>query len=325
MEQNRNQPFFTYIPTNAPHSPYDVSDEWADPYRKKGLDDKTARVYGMIANIDHNVGRLLKKLEDLQLDKNTIVIYMSDNGMIDRHFAAGLRAQKGSTYEGGVRVPFYIRWPERFGAGKGVDRIAAHIDVAPTLLDACGVKPPANVAMDGKSLLPLLAGQNVEWPDRTIYLQTHRGDAPELYRNFTARSQRFKLVSSPGINAPAAARGTFELYDIAADPGEKKNVARQHPEEAAALRKGYEAWFKNVSATRGYDPPRILLGDAHENPVMLTRQDWRGAEGWGPKDRGHWEVEVARGGTYQIGLLFAKLPSAGGESASGTGDAEAAG
>jgi arylsulfatase A-like enzyme len=114
IERNREKPFFAYIPTNAPHSPYLVPDSYIEPYKTKGLDEKDAAIYGMITNIDDNVGRLVARLDDLGLAENTILIFMTDNGPTTRHFTAGLRSQKASVYEGGVRVPFLLRWPAKW-------------------------------------------------------------------------------------------------------------------------------------------------------------------------------------------------------------------
>ncbi|MEX2300645.1 MAG: arylsulfatase [Bryobacterales bacterium] len=313
IESASEQPFFAYIPTNAPHSPYDVPDSYREPYTAKGLDDKDARIYGMIANIDHNVGRLLQRLDEKGLADNTILIFMTDNGPTTQHFTAGLRDQKASVYEGGIRAPFLLRWPGRFEP-KSVDSLAAHIDLSPTLLEATSVTPPPDVKFDGVSLMPALSGDGEQAsPGRTIYIQSHRGNEPQLYRAFAAITQRFKLVQPLAFGQPMPEDAVFELYDLAADPGEATNVASEHPEEAAKLKQSYEQWFRDVSSTRGYDPPRIFLGTEHENPVVLTRQDWRivGDDGWGDDSLGFWEVAVMNAGTYDIRVRFPKQPSAG--------------
>ena len=316
IEQNRDRPFFAYLSTNAPHTPLQVDEKYVQPYRDIGLDENTAKVYGMIANLDENVGRLLERLEQSDLADNTIVIFLTDNGPQGSkgkvRWNADLRAAKGSVYEGGIRVPCFIRWPARLEAGRVIDRIAAHIDILPTLLDACGAPKPADVKLDGRSLLSLLVGEDADWPDRTLYFQWHRGDEPELYRACAARNQRYKLVNGK------------ELYDIEADPYEKKDIAADHPEIVTEMRAGYEAWFEDVSGTRGYAPPRIHLGSPHENPVILTRQDWRGAKGWGPKDLGYWDVHVARDGKYDVTLRFEEIPEAG-EASFKLGDVELTG
>ncbi|MFP4056042.1 MAG: arylsulfatase [Candidatus Brocadiia bacterium] len=298
IEANRQRPFFAYIATNAPHAPFQIAERYWKPYKQKGLDDRTAKVYGMVENIDEGLGRLLAKLEELGLDQNTVVIFLTDNGPNGQRYNCGLRGHKGSVYEGGIRTCFFVRWPARLKAGRKLDALAAHIDVAPTLLDACQVPKPPEVAFDGTSLLPLLLGRQAALPDRTIYVQWHRGDEPQPFRKAAARGPRYKLVHGN------------ELYDLKADPGEKHNIAADHPDLVERMRAGYQAWFQDVSATRGYAPPRIHLGTPHENPTILTRQDWRGPRaGWGRGSLGYWEVEVARPGTYAVRLRFHRLGS----------------
>lgn len=293
VEENRDRPFFAYLATNAPHAPLQIDKSYFSPYLEMGLNETTAKVYGMVQNIDENVGRLLAGLKKLALEENTIVIFLTDNGPQQERYTCGLRGRKGTVYEGGIRVPCFVRWPAMLESGRKIDTIAAHIDVLPTLLDACGVAIPDGLSLDGVSLLPVLRGQDASWPDRTLFFQWHRGDVPELYRACAARSQRYKLVNGK------------ELYDIGTDPNETKDIAVTHPEIVERLRAAYEKWFRDVSATRGYDPPRIYLGTRFENPVTLTRQDWRGPRaGWAGDSLGYWEVLVQEAGDYAITLRF---------------------
>ncbi|HZN67614.1 MAG TPA: sulfatase-like hydrolase/transferase, partial [Tepidisphaeraceae bacterium] len=273
---------------------------------RAATDDKTARVYAMVANIDANVGRLMRKLDELDLSRDTIIVFLTDNGPAVPRFNAGMRGQKGTVYDGGVRVPYFIKWPGGLGAASGaqVDRVAAHIDLTPTLLEACGVPAPAGAKFDGKSLLPLLRGDvtSEDWPDRTLYFQWHRGDVPQLYRAFAARSQYWKLVQAQGAGPRPFGEPQFELYNMHADPTESKDRSRDHPQIVQAMKRGYEQWFADVTGTRGFDdPPRIVMGAEKENPVLLTRQDWRGPDaGWGPNDIGHWDLEVATAGGFAV-------------------------
>jgi arylsulfatase A-like enzyme len=299
IESVRNQPFFAYIPTNAPHGPLNIDEKYVAPFRKLNLPDDTAKVYGMVANIDENIGRLLATLRDLQLERDTIVIFMTDNGPWGERYNAGMRGQKTTPYQGGIRVPCLVRWPARFQAGHKVDRIAAHIDIFPTLLAACGVPVPKGLRLDGRNLLPLAEGKTPNWPDRMLFTQWHRGDEPVAFRNCAVRTQQYKLVDGK------------ELFDLTADPAEKQDIAAQKPDVVARLRKGYEDWLRDVSADRHYVPPRIYLGTPHENPVTLTRQDWRvppdakgGAPGW-------WEVDVKRAGKFDITVTIEPPPADG--------------
>src|SRR5262245_56230329 len=187
ITENRDRSFFTYLAFNAPHTPLEVPDPYYQTYRKMNLrlsdfpaagnpipvdfdPEVTAKIYGMVENIDENVGRVLSKLDELELQKNTVVIFVTDNGPQQARYNAGMLQRKGSTHEGGIHVPCFVRWPGQFTAGHKVDRIAAHIDWVPTLLEVASVKKPASGHFDGVSLLPLLKGETVTWPDRTLFL-----------------------------------------------------------------------------------------------------------------------------------------------------------
>jgi arylsulfatase A-like enzyme len=316
------RPFFAYLAFNCPHEPLQAPEAELAAYRTMDLSpsgfprlghpipsaamspvDEIARVYAMVTNIDTNVGRLLGALDSRGLADNTIVLFMTDNGPAKFRFNAGFRGLKGTVYEGGIRVPCYIRWPGRFPAGRVVDRMAAHIDLFPTLLEACRVAPPRELRLDGKSLLPLLRGAtDVEWPDRTLFFQWHRGDVPESDRAFAARSQRYKLVRP---EAPFGSRNVpeLQLFDLESDPWEEHDIAGDHPQLVERMHADYLAWFRDVSSAHGFDPVRIDIGGPREDPTILTRQDWRGPRaGWGPNDLGHWEVNVVRGGRFAITL-----------------------
>jgi arylsulfatase/arylsulfatase A len=322
------RPFFLYLPTNAPHGPYhDVPREKYEYYKQQTIAanrfpktaghpvspklnvDVLARVYAMIGNIDDNVGRLFAWLDQQKLTDNTLVLFMTDNGPATVGYNAGLRGRKSDVYDGGIRSPFFAHWPARLKAGTASDRIAAHLDVLPTLLEACNVPLPEGLKLDGRSVLPLLEGKQGDWPDRTLFVQAHRGDEPVLGHNFAVRTQEWKLVHNSGFGSEKPSREPkLELFRLSVDRFEQHDLAAEHPQLVAQLQARYEAWFKDVSRTRpdNYAPPRIQLGTPQENPVVLTRQDWRGA-GWAPRDKGYWEVQVTRDGAYDVKVLFARL------------------
>jgi len=312
-----DKPFFAYVAFNCPHAPYQVADKDWQPYR--GIDlgpdafpkvgspwagpklnqEEIGKAYGMIANIDANFGRLLARVPD-----DTIVIFMTDNGPGGVRWNAGLRNRKGTVYEGGIRVPFYLRWKGHIGEGKTIDTPAAHIDLTPTILGLVNVRPPDGVKMDGRNLVPFLLGQMTDWPDRTLFFQWHRGDVPEIGRAFAARGPRYKLVQAAGV-APGKYTPKQELFDLSNDPFEEKDVAGDHPDIVRDLRAKYEAWFADVKSTRSFAGPRIHIGSEKESPTVLTRQDWRGAKaGWTPTSEGHWDVFVERPGKYRVTLDF---------------------
>jgi len=325
---SRSKNFFAYIPTNAPHAPFnDVPKDLYEQYKAMDLSnrnfpqdkghklpndddpDKRARIYAMITNIDDNMGRLFAKLDQLGITENTIVIFMVDNGPNGRRYVAGFKGMKSNVYEGGIRSPFFFQWPAGVKPGTSSDRIAAHIDVLPTILEACGVPKPKGLKIDGRSILPLLQGKKIAWRDRTIYIQSHRGDVPVLYHNFAARSQRWKLLHASGFGRENfEGEPKFELYDMVADPLEQIDLAAQRPDIVNAMRQEYEEWFDEVSNTRpdNYAPSRIHIGTTHENPVVLTRQDWRHVKGrtWAADSNGYWELYAARAGIYDIRIDF---------------------
>ena len=310
IDRHQDAPWLCYLATNAPHSPFAVPEQYVEPYRQAGLPEVWARLYGMVTNIDANVGRLLKRLDERGLADNTLVVFTSDHGPCPSatldgqiRFNASLRGLKGTMYEGGIRVPCFWRWPDTLPAGRDVDRLANPIDLLPTLAGFCGAQVPDDRAIDGADLGALLTGATrpEAWPDREICMQWHRGDLPQTGRNAATLGQRYKWYW------PEHAEQA-ELYDLEKDPAEQRDLADQLPDRAAAMRATYEAWFADVSHTRGetleenYAPPPILIGDGRENPSVLTRQDMRlydtTPEGWGDQHPGYWWVNVTRPGLY---------------------------
>lgn len=333
IRRSRGEPFFAYLSFNAPHTPLQVPPEPYARYRATGMQpdlfrgpghpvpasfnaDTTARVYAMVENIDQNVGRVLAELDRLNLTRQTLVTFLTDNGPQQPRYNAGLPGLKGTVRDGGIRVPLFVRWPGRFEGGRTVDTIAAHIDIAPTLLEATRSPTPSAVRFDGRSLLPLLAADGSAPDDRTLFFQWHRGDVPEEGRAFAARNARFKLVQPLGNgDQPHPPDAPLLLFDMAADPFEQRDVAREHPGVVALLREAYRLWFRDVTIDRDYTDrgvPRIAVGAPQENPVRLTRQDWRGPQaGWTPASIGYWLVDVRRAGHYDLTVRSAPSPVAG--------------
>jgi hypothetical protein len=213
-----------------------------------------------------------------------------------------MRGRKASVFEGGTRVPFFVHWPAGFKGDRDIEQIAAHIDIAPTLVNACGGAMPKDRTIDGKNLLPLWKGQKIDWLDRSLFFQWHRGDVPEPYRACAVRTQQWRLVQPIGVAEKSKFDKTkFMLFDIGKDPFEMNDVAAEHPDVVKNLKKEYEAWFRDVESTRKFAPPLIVVGSEKENPTILTRQDWRGPDaGWTPKSIGSWAIQVERGGDYDI-------------------------
>jgi arylsulfatase A-like enzyme len=297
--ESTDRPFFAYVPFNAPHEPLEAPPALVESYRRAGIPDTAAKVYAMVTNIDDNVGRLLEKLRETGKDENTIVVFLTDNGPQHDRYNGGMRGRKGTVFQGGIRVPCFIRWPARLKP-RVESAPAALIDLLPTFLEAAGL--PSR-PVDGRSLYPLLKF-GAPLPDRSLFFQWHRGDAPTARQACAVRNGRWKLVRLDPKGPPL-------LFDLEADPGESKDLAGINPEIVGKLQADYDAWFAEVGAARGYAPPRIVVGSAEENPSVLTRQDWRGpAAGWTPRSHGSWELEAAQPGSYDVRLRFAPLPAA---------------
>ena len=245
IHAQKEKPFFAYISTNAPHGPFICPPAFQAPYDKLSKHKQTAAFYGMIANIDHNVGLLMAGLKKWGREKDTLVIFMTDNGSARGDFNAGMRGTKGSIHQGGARVPAFFRWPGRITAGHDIANLARHVDIFPTLLSVAGIKPV--VGLDGRDLLPLLTEQTLAWSDRLTVFHGGRWGKPNLkgrwggkgaesgkYKRFAIRSERFRLV------------GREQLFDIDSDPGEKVNVIKKHPAEASRMLAAFEVWWAEV-------------------------------------------------------------------------------
>lgn len=325
LEQNEAQdkPTFMYIATNAPHGPFhDVPEDLRQKYNAMDLTDaygfdmnkrrknakqfdRTSRVFSMIENIDQNIGKLFQRLKQIGAYENTLVLFLNDNGPNGPRFVGAHRGMKGGVNEGGIRSVLLAHWPAELKAGTTNDRIAAHYDVFPTILAATGVDKPEALKLDGKNVLPLLKNQEQDWPERTLFLQWHRGDEPTPRTNAAVVTQDYKMTFSKE-NQPG------KLFQLANDPGEQNDLAGTKAKLAQQLTRQYNDWFADVSATRpdNYAPPRIHVGNSKEPTTVLTRQEWRYAgpkgKGWTRDARGNWLVTMEQAGSYDIKVQFQK-------------------
>ncbi|MBA7679206.1 hypothetical protein ES703_87490 [subsurface metagenome] len=312
IEKNKNRPFFCYVPYNAPHSPFQVPDKYFDKYKARGLDDKLSCIYGMCENIDDNLGRILKRLDELKLSDNTIVFFLTDNGPNSNRYNGGMKGRKGSVHEGGIRVPMFIRWPGHVKRGANVTQIAAHIDIFATIIELCGAAMPKTLPQDGVSLVPLLKGQTDDWPDRMLFtFRSPRGsNVPG-----SVRTQRWRAVK---------AGKRWELYDMSSDPGQKENVAKKYPKIVKKLSAAYEAMAGDVTKA-GFDALPIPIGYSHWPMVTLPGHEafleppskkgisYKGRAGWAndyvtnwtsTEAYPWWEVEVVGAGRFEVTLMY---------------------
>ena len=291
-----NEPFFAYLPTNCPHSPHWVDDKYSAVYKQQGMNDRTARFFGQIANIDENMGRLLAMLDKTGIAENTILIYMTDNGTVAGHkvFNAGMKGRKTELWEGGHRVPCFIRWPAgNLGQPRDIDVLSQCQDMLPTLADLCHLKTPDTMVTDGVSLAGLLREKQRTVGDRMLVVRYGPDDRAKS--ECAVLWNKWRLVKGA------------QLYDVSADPYQDKDIAAEHPDVAAAMQRHYEQWWAKTIPQ--FEEKRyIRLGSDKANPVMLYSSDWQGsyADNFGnlaAGDRiGSWDVLVERDGRYRITL-----------------------
>ena len=312
IEKNRDSPFLLYLPFNTPHAPMQVPDRWWDKFKNKELNmfadsvyeediDFTRAALAMCENIDWNVGRILEKLQELQLEENTIVIYFNDNGPNSYRWNGSMKGRKGSTDEGGVRTPLFLRWPDQVDKGQRIEEVAAVTDLLPTLIDITGIVHDFSKPLDGISLKPLLLGGDQSWEDRII--------VNNWRERVSVRNQKFRLDHQG------------KLYDIENDRGQTIDVSDQFPEISAKLTEVQLQYKEQVITelpekdTRtfplGHPDSKITQipardGVAHGNIQRSNRwpncsffTNWISVD-----DEITWEVEVMESGQYEVILYY---------------------
>jgi len=312
IERNKDRPFFVYLSTNAAHSPLNVDPKYVKPYLDKSVPESMAKFYGMIENIDENIGALRKRLGELGLSDNTIFIFLTDNGTATgvarkaksgkwAGFNASMRGHKGSMYDGGHRVPLFVHWPAgKLDTGRDADQLCAHVDVQPTLIDLCGLKRPEGPPLGGVSLKAVLYGDTKALRNRILFVHSQRIAHPVKWRQTSVMTQRWRLVN-----------GT-ELYDIQGDPGQRKDISADHPDVMRELSAAYDKWWESLKPTFSRYV-RIGLGSEQQNPTMLNSHDWLVQENreapWHQVHvkrnlltSGPWAVQIVRDGKYRVEL-----------------------
>ena len=320
IEHNKSNQFFCYLSFNAPHTPLQVPDKYYDLYKnvdpsvisesekismteKNVLDAK--RIYGMVTNIDDNVGKLVSKLKELNIDKNTILIFMTDNGPQQFRYVSNLRGLKSSVYNGGIKVPFYLSYPKIHDAGLDLDNFSAHIDVLPSLLDLCDIETPKNIKIDGKNFL------NKSTEERSFFSYWTR-KSPELYQNMSLNKGNYKLVGNTNYDSPIE---RFELFDIDNDPYEMENLIENKKELAIQMKLEMDNIYNELINSKNIkNKPRIIIGSEFENPTYLNRNDASGQRGiWAQNEIfGFWRIK-ALSGKYNFRFKFNNLNLTSGE------------
>lgn len=313
--QSKEQPFFLYLPTNAAHQTrVHVAERYRALYDHIDVPEQMKIFWGMITNIDDNLGVFLDRLERWGLMDNTIIVFIGDNGtqsgtnwwprdqrpdeqVWSDWLNAGMRGNKSSHYDGGHRVFGFVHYPPAgISGGRMVRQITAHIDIFPTLLELTGIDVPEGLQLDGKSLVPLLSGNDGNWPQRTLFLQNQRVLNPVKWRGTSVMTDRWRLVENK------------ELYDIKADPGQRLNVIDKHPDVVADLRAEYDGWWDDIRQRFDETTP-LYIGTEQQPVVQLNAHDWMTEDvrdiPWNqphvwerPATNGPWHVRVVRDGHY---------------------------
>lgn len=312
IEEHQQNPFFVYISTNAPHSPFHLPEQYYNLYKdEERLLEEQKRFYGMITNIDDNIGRLEDHLRELGLRENTILIFMSDNGTAagyrtrngtDFGFNAGLRGTKNSEYDGGHRVLFALRWPAgNLGEDRDVDHLLAHIDLLPTLAELADLRFVETKPLDGISFAPLLMDNNTEWRNRTLIVDSQRILNLVKWRKSAVMDETWRLVNGS------------ELYNIKQDRDQTDDLASEHPEVVERLQESYEKWWTSLMEQKVNERyAYIKAGTPHENPVRISSHDmhiYPYKNAWhqhgaleATMGQGILKVELVETGRYRISL-----------------------
>ncbi|MDD7985371.1 arylsulfatase [Lentisphaera marina] len=311
IKQSHDKPFFAYISPNAPHTPLNCPEEYEAPYRNNPNIAEPA-FYGMVTNIDDNFAKLEKFLKAEGLYDNTILIFTTDNGSAKGiaynkkikkklGYTANMRGQKGSQYEGGHRVPFFINWPAgKITGGRDINTLTAHIDLLPTFIDLLSLKSDTP-ELDGSSLKDLIYSNDQKLEERTLIVENQRVVSPEKWRRCSVMYKDWRLVDGK------------ELYKLKNDPEQKQNIAKSHPEIVTRLRESYEDFWVSTSADHHIDS-HIIIGSEKENPLILTSHDlltsktpWNHRQvEQGMATRGKWMLKVAKKGKYKF--TFSRWP-----------------
>lgn len=306
------KPFFAYLPYNTPHSPMQVPDKWWDKFKNKKIKmrnrdprrediDHLRCALAMCENIDWNVGRVLKKINDLKIEKNTIVIFFHDNGPNGVRWNGGMKGRKGSTDEGGVRSPLLIRWPDKISKGIKINQITSVMDLLPTLTDCANIPISSEKALDGRSLKPLLLGERNKWKERTL-INYWRGKT-------SARNQNFRLDH------------LGKLYDMTNDPGQIADISALRPKIRNQLLEEVSHWKETVLPELGKDERSFVIGHPNYRWTQVPARDGvsHGAikrsgrfpncsyyENWKTtEDKITWNCEVGASGTYEVSIHYA--------------------
>lgn len=316
IEAKKDEPFFVYLSTNAPHGPLNVPRKYYDMYKDETqINEEQKAYYGMITNIDENIGILVNKLRELNLMENTILIFTTDNGTQNGYrvvngkefgYNAGMKGLKGSPYEGGHRVPFFICWENgMLNNGRDIDKLIMNYDILPTLIDLCSLQKPTQSKYDGRSIAPLLEQTNAEWPHRYAVVDKNKSQHPQKWKECSVMDGNWRLI-----------RGK-ELYDLTTDPGQNNDISAQYPERVKAMRAYYEKWWNEISqdfdqyeaykiGAPGFEETAFTVHDMHSDSPLAWEQSYIRDPFSGKKpalaESSFWMIDVVQAGDYEVAI-----------------------
>ncbi len=309
IKSNQQNPFFCFIPYNAPHTPHQVPDKYFNKYKAKGLDNELASIYGMVENVDDNVGRLVNFLNTNQLGDNTIIIFMSDNGPNGIRYNGGMKGIKGTVHEGGVRVPFFISWKDHIPADKKLETPIAHIDIYPTLSALCSLKPVPGKPVDGVSFASLIFNtKNNEVNERNLFTHVNFMELPVTANAGGFRNDQYRFVFE---------KNTSKVFDLLKDPGELNDISGQNEMLTRQYLTDYRQWFQDNIKNIATDRPVQLSEIGAELPVyeasLSSGIKFKEGHGWAhdwiekwntTTDSLYWEIDCIKPGKYKIELEY---------------------
>ncbi|MFT7000324.1 MAG: arylsulfatase A-like enzyme [Spirosomataceae bacterium] len=313
IDKNKEESFFCYLPLNIPHSPHQIADKYFDKYKAMGLDDELSSIYGMVENIDDNVGRVLKYLEESGLSENTIVLFMSDNGPNGQRFNGNMKGIKGHVDEGGVRSPLFVNWKNTISENFVISDLAAHIDIFPTLIELCNLNVEKRPDFDGISIADLLTQKQKSLPEREIY----------SIRSFDGTSQPYPAsVRTPQFRWVTEKDGN-RLYNMVSDPEQKQDIIDEFPELNRQFFDKFNAWYKRATADLSEDSRiAVPIGYDEVNRVELQAPESRftgnirffEGHGWAndwltdwksSSDSIWWELDAVQSQQYDVFVKYA--------------------
>ena len=307
IQKNKTKPFFVYLALNAAHGPFDVAPKYSQPFMDLAIPHMAKKQYGLIENIDENLGKLRQFLQNQELAKNTILIFMGDNGAVvgARVYNAHMRGWKTQSLNGGHRTFCFVHWPERnLNNGRDIDALAAHIDLTPTLAKWCNLKLINKKDLDGKDLSPVVFNNDPKWnKKRVLVVHNQQVNQPQKFKEFEVLHNGYRLTKSSKNNEETW------LTKIKEDSYQKNDLSKKEPKKVKKMLGLYNKWWKHISDRFEETPPHFIGGK--QNPILITAHALHNTTKKtynqrhireAPLTEGYWPIRVVKKGQYRFQL-----------------------